>query len=95
MSNQLEFEICINRVRVYNELISETIKRTGAYLEDCEIEINFAAAGTNRYAELVGHKLYFKCFLGGMHCNVYRYDGQQQIESWIVPVNIIKFKEYQ
>ena len=71
----------------------ETLKRTAMYFADREVEIN-ASVENNRFAKLIGKKLYFKCFLGGTHCNVYHYDGQQQIESWNVPVELIKFKEY-
>lgn len=94
MSNQLEFEICINRVRVYNELISESLKKTEQYLADSEISINFTPAAAKRFGDLIGKTVYFKCFIGGYHCNVYYYDGQVKQESWNVPVELIKFKEY-
>jgi len=95
MSNQLEFEIGLDRVKMYYELASQTLKKTEKFLKDEEVFIDFDSNRSTMFAELIGKKTFFNRFTdAGLHCVIYYYDGQEVEECWHVPVELIKFKEY-
>lgn len=97
MSNQLEYEIGVDRVRVYFELAKHAIHHTQKQLEDAEILINFNSNRSTMYSHLMGKKTFFSCFIGGRTdcCNVYYIENQLKTECYGVPTELITFKEYQ
>lgn len=96
MSNQLEFEICMDRVKVLNELITQTINKTEKFLRDEEVLIDFDSPRSTMFAELIGKKVYFKTFFDRMHCQIYCYNAEDQTTiNFRVPVELVKFKEYE
>lgn len=95
MSNQLEFEICMDRVKIYNELILQMLNKTEKFLRDEEVTIDFESPKSTMYPELVDKKIYFKCFFDRMHCQIYCYNSEvQTITNFRVPIELVKFKEY-
>lgn len=96
MSNQLEFEICINRVKVYTELVKQALTSTDKYLNGGEVEIDFESNKSTQYAELIGRKVFFKGFYDHKMCYITFYNNQTQITTTMqIPVELIKFKEYE
>lgn len=96
MSNQLEFEICASRVQVYMALLNNALDSTERYLEDEEVFLDFSSKHSTMYSELIGKKIFFKCFSNlGATCSVYYYDDQLRKECWHVSTDLIKFKEYE
>lgn len=96
MSNQLEFEICLDRVKVLKELIKHNLDKTEKFLRDEEVLIDFDSPKSTMFAELIDRKIVFKRFNDNSYCHISFYDSESQITTTMqVPIEIIKFKEYE
>lgn len=96
MSNQLEYEIGVDRVRVYLELAKHALRTTEKQLEDTEIQIDFDSNRSSMFVNLIDKKVFFSCFTGGgtEYCNIYYIENQLKRECRHVPTELITFKEY-